>query len=170
VSNGILLTFSRYVHANYRFIVNPKGDYHAQAVDADVHLDWSMVLQIWHLLRHNPPAVRYAYQNPWHQEWQSAAISSVCHVSFATCIRQTIPSPSPRKKARWKKCPICWDSVYVSETRPVRWFTGQEGKNLEKVVMWFSGSSCGNREAPSRYLEMALMRLQDRRRPMVFRC
>lgn len=34
----------------------------------------------------------------------------------------------PEKKARWKKCPICWDSVYISETRPVRWFTGQEGE------------------------------------------
>lgn len=36
-------------------------------------------------------------------------------------------NPVPEKKARWKKCPICWDSVYNSETRPVRWFAGQEG-------------------------------------------
>lgn len=36
-------------------------------------------------------------------------------------------TPIPEKKARWKKCPICWDSVYISETRPVRWYTGQEG-------------------------------------------
>lgn len=36
--------------------------------------------------------------------------------------------PTPEKKARWKKCPICWDSIYISETRPVRWFTGQEGE------------------------------------------
>ena len=35
-------------------------------------------------------------------------------------------NPMPEKKARWKKCPICWDSVYLSETRPVRWFVGQE--------------------------------------------
>lgn len=33
----------------------------------------------------------------------------------------------PDKKPRWKKCPICWDSIYASETRPVRWFRGQEG-------------------------------------------
>jgi hypothetical protein len=33
----------------------------------------------------------------------------------------------PEKKARWKKCPICWDTVYISDTRPVRWYTGQEG-------------------------------------------
>ena len=35
--------------------------------------------------------------------------------------------PPPEKKARWKKCPICWDSIYISETRPVRWYVGQEG-------------------------------------------
>lgn len=34
--------------------------------------------------------------------------------------------PPPEKKAKWKKCPICWDSIYVSETRPVRWYIGQE--------------------------------------------
>lgn len=35
--------------------------------------------------------------------------------------------PIPEKRARWKKCPICFDSVYISDTRPVRWFTGREG-------------------------------------------
>lgn len=36
------------------------------------------------------------------------------------------------KKARWKKCPICWDSIYVSETRPVRWFVGQEAESPQE--------------------------------------
>lgn len=35
--------------------------------------------------------------------------------------------PVFEKKPRWKKCPICFDSIYASETRPVRWFIGQEG-------------------------------------------
>ncbi|KAF2438830.1 hypothetical protein P171DRAFT_157130 [Karstenula rhodostoma CBS 690.94] len=33
----------------------------------------------------------------------------------------------PEKRARSKKCPLCWDSIYISETRPVRWYMGQEG-------------------------------------------
>ncbi|KAI4151861.1 MAG: hypothetical protein LQ340_003244 [Diploschistes diacapsis] len=37
-------------------------------------------------------------------------------------------TPMPEKKARWKKCPICWDSIFMSEARPVRWFVGQEGE------------------------------------------
>jgi len=34
--------------------------------------------------------------------------------------------PSPRKEARWKKCPICEDSFRLAETRPVRFHEGQE--------------------------------------------
>lgn len=37
-------------------------------------------------------------------------------------------TPLPEKKSRWKKCPICEDSIYISEVRPVRWFVGQEGE------------------------------------------
>jgi hypothetical protein len=33
----------------------------------------------------------------------------------------------PEKKARSKKCPICEDTIYMSETRPVRMYQGQEG-------------------------------------------
>ncbi|KAL8850920.1 MAG: hypothetical protein Q9221_004120 [Calogaya cf. arnoldii] len=41
-------------------------------------------------------------------------------------------APVLEKRPRWKKCPICWDSVYISETRPVRWFTGQEGDSPQE--------------------------------------
>lgn len=34
----------------------------------------------------------------------------------------------PEKKARSKKCPLCWDSIYISETRPLLWYMGQEGE------------------------------------------
>ena len=35
---------------------------------------------------------------------------------------------APEKRARSKKCPLCWDTIYISETRPVRWYVGQEGE------------------------------------------
>lgn len=47
-------------------------------------------------------------------------------------------NPIPEKKARWKACPICWDTIYSSETRPVRWYIGQEGpapREGEDVVL-----------------------------------
>lgn len=47
-------------------------------------------------------------------------------------------NPIPEKKARSKTCPICWDTIYSSETRPVRWYIGQEGpapREGEDVVL-----------------------------------
>lgn len=41
-------------------------------------------------------------------------------------------NPILEKRPRWKKCPICFDSVYISETRPVRWFTGQEAESPQE--------------------------------------
>lgn len=34
---------------------------------------------------------------------------------------------APEKKARSKTCPLCGDKIYMTETRPVRWYVGQEG-------------------------------------------
>jgi hypothetical protein len=53
------------------------------------------------------------------------------HIFCLPCIIRYMHStddtnPLPEKKARCKKCPICWDLVFISETRPVRWYTGQE--------------------------------------------
>lgn len=42
------------------------------------------------------------------------------------------------KKPRYRKCVICMDSVYISETRPVRFFVGQENptpRESEDVVL-----------------------------------
>jgi hypothetical protein len=34
----------------------------------------------------------------------------------------------PERRARSKKCPICEDTIYTSETKPVRWYAGQEAE------------------------------------------
>lgn len=55
---------------------------------------------------------------------------------------------APEKRARSKKCPLCWDSIYISETRPVRWYMGQEslppqegGDVVLRLVMRSAGST-----------------------------
>ena len=75
------------------------------------------------------------------------------HIFCLPCLLRYMHStddtmPIPEKRARWKKCPICWDSVYASETRPVRWYTGQEadaprdgGDVVLKLIMRQPGST-----------------------------
>ncbi|KAL8794051.1 MAG: hypothetical protein Q9195_003351 [Heterodermia aff. obscurata] len=119
---------ARYIHANYRFIVDPRGDYRAQAIDADAHLDWTNVLQIVASAQSQLSNCPICLSTP-----VAPRMAKCGHIFCLPCLIRYMHStdesvPVPEKKARSKKCPICWDSVYISETRPVRWFTGQEGE------------------------------------------
>lgn len=118
---------ARYIHANYRFVVDPRGDYHAQAQDADVHLDWNNVLQIIASSQTQDASCPICLGEP-----TAPRMAKCGHIFCLPCLIRYMHSEDgansqvPEKKARSKKCPICYDSVYVSETRPVRWYTGQE--------------------------------------------
>ena len=118
---------ARYIHANYRFIVKPDGDYKPQAINADQHLDWNDVLQILASSVSQEASCPICLSHP-----VAPRIAKCGHIFCLPCLIRYMHStddsnPMPEKKARWKKCPICWDTVYISETRPVRWYTGQEG-------------------------------------------
>ncbi|MCJ1384960.1 hypothetical protein MMC17_008078 [Xylographa soralifera] len=129
---------ARYIHANYRFIVDPRGDYGVQAVDADIHLDWSLVLQILASAQSQTASCPICLSLP-----VAPRMAKCGHIFCLPCLIRYMHSTDdaaavPEKKARWKKCPICWDSIYLSETRPVRWFVGQEGdtpREAEDVVL-----------------------------------
>lgn len=118
---------AHYVHANYRFIVAPNRTYSAQAANADVHLDWDSVLQVLVWSQTQSASCPICLSNP-----VAPRMARCGHIFCLPCLIRYMhaadeENPAPEKKARWKKCPICYDSIYVSETRPVRWFSGQEG-------------------------------------------
>lgn len=122
-----MLTRERYVHANYRFIVDPRGDYHDQAEDADIHLDWNNILQVI-----GSPKTQAASCPICLGEPTAPRMAKCGHIFCMPCLIRYMhsedPTASQEKRARWKKCPICDDSIYTSETRPVRWYAGQEGE------------------------------------------
>ena len=118
---------SRFIHANYRFIVKPDGNYKPQAVNADEHLDWNDVLQILASTVSQESSCPICLSHP-----VAPRMAKCGHIFCLPCLIRYMHSTEEsdsilEKRARWKKCPICWDSVYISDTRPVRWYTGQEG-------------------------------------------
>lgn len=117
----------RYVHANYRFIVDPRGDYRAQSVDADVHLDWNNVMQILASELSQEASCPICLDTP-----VAPRMARCGHIFCLPCLIRYMHSEdegkAPEKRARSKKCPLCFDTIYASETRPVRWYTGQEGE------------------------------------------
>ncbi|KAL1301496.1 hypothetical protein AAFC00_005740 [Neodothiora populina] len=119
---------ARYVHANYRFIVDPRADYRPQSVDADVHIDWNNVMQILVSEQSQAAACPICLGTP-----VAPRMARCGHIFCLPCLIRYMHSEdgekaAHEKKARWKKCPICWDSIYISETRPVRWYVGEEGE------------------------------------------
>ncbi|KAI3318017.1 hypothetical protein HD806DRAFT_353397 [Xylariaceae sp. AK1471] len=117
---------ARFVHANYRFVVSQTGDYSSQAVDADKHLDWSDVLQIIASAKSQTTACPICLSDP-----VAPRMARCGHIFCLPCLLRFMNStndeePSPRKEARWKKCPICEDSFRLAEVRPVRFHEGQE--------------------------------------------
>ena len=120
------LTFCRYVHANYRFIVDPRRDYHPQSVDADVYLDWNLILQVLVSPLSQPAACPICLGDPI-----APRMAKCGHIFCLHCLIRYMHSTDdvtghPEKRPRWKTCPLCWNVIYISETRPVRWYVGQE--------------------------------------------
>ncbi|ETN46396.1 uncharacterized protein HMPREF1541_00580 [Cyphellophora europaea CBS 101466] len=121
---------ARYVHANYRFIVRPDREYHIQTVDADVHLSWDNVLQVLGSAETQSTNCPICLSTP-----VAPRMARCGHIFCLPCLIRYMHStddsnPVPEKRARWKKCPICEDSVYISETRPVRWSVDKEASQL----------------------------------------
>lgn len=118
---------ARFVHANYRFIVMPNQNFYAQAANADVHLDWASVLQVLVSAQTQATSCPICLCTP-----VAPRMARCGHIFCLPCLIRYMHAseddyPAPEKRQRWKKCPICWDSIYSSDTRPVRWFRGQEG-------------------------------------------
>lgn len=91
-----------------------------------MHLDWDDVLQVLASAESQASACPICLSPP-----VAPRMAKCGHIFCLPCLIRYMHStddtnPIPEKKARWKKCPICWDSIYVSDTRPVRWYTGQE--------------------------------------------
>lgn len=107
--------------------MNPQGDYHVQASDPDLYLDWSNVLQIIASSKTQAASCPICLGEP-----TAPQMAKCGHMFCLPCLIRYMHSedasaqPPLEKRARSKKCPICWDSIYISETRPVRWYVGQE--------------------------------------------
>ena len=116
---------ARYVHANYRFVVSPTGDYASQAADADEHLEWSDVLQIIASAESQQTSCPICLSEP-----VAPRMAKCGHIFCLPCLMRfmssSVVAEGEKKQNRWRKCPICEDAVYILEVKPVRFYAGQE--------------------------------------------
>ncbi|KAI5304949.1 hypothetical protein KEM56_005637, partial [Ascosphaera pollenicola] len=124
---------ARYVHANYRFIVSPKHSYSAHAADPDIHLPWAHLLQVLVSADYQPCACPICLCAP-----VAPRMPKCGHVFCLPCLirymhsdddssSQPPPDRPDRKKKKYKKCPICEDSIYLADATPVRFYRFNAG-------------------------------------------
>ena len=106
--------------------MNPKGDYQ-RLKSVDDHLDWKDVLQVLASSQSQAASCPICLSAP-----VAPRMPKCGHIFCLPCLIRYMHStddtnPFPERKSRWKKCPICEDSIFMSDVRPVRWFIGQEG-------------------------------------------
>lgn len=123
---------ARYVHANYRFIVRPDREYHAQTTDADIYVSWDAILQVLASADTQAASCPICLSTP-----VAPRMAKCGHIFCFPCLIRYMHStedsnPVADKRPRWKKCPICEDSIYISDARPVRWSSGQDASLLRE--------------------------------------
>ncbi|KAM3538509.1 hypothetical protein ARSEF1564_008578 [Beauveria bassiana] len=116
---------ARYVHANYRFVVRPEVSYMGQAADADMYIDWANVLQVIASSESQTALCPICLSEP-----VAPRMARCGHIFCLPCMIRFMTTTEDEardgKVAKWKKCPLCEDSVYMQEVRPVRFYSGQE--------------------------------------------
>ncbi|KAF9419688.1 hypothetical protein BGZ94_009340 [Podila epigama] len=100
----------KFINANFRFLLNPKMDYEVFTMDPDVRVRWEDIEQV---LISVPQSCPICLQPP-----VAGRITKCGHVYCFPCILHYL-ALSDSSNA-WRKCPICWDSIYEKDLKSVR--------------------------------------------------
>ncbi|GAA6008726.1 hypothetical protein JCM10207_001699 [Rhodosporidiobolus poonsookiae] len=136
---------ARFVHT-FRFIVKPDKDYTAHFADPDIHLDWADILQVILPTASSAlstvttqaridqagdaasgegkgkPACPICLSEP-----TAARMTKCGHVFCYPCVLHYLALADPG--IRFRKCPVCHDSIYAKDLKSVKWFDPVAGSS-----------------------------------------
>ncbi|TFK41956.1 hypothetical protein BDQ12DRAFT_696496 [Crucibulum laeve] len=135
----------RFVNAQYRFVMNPTGDYTVHFADPDIFFQWHDILQV--IIPRSSALASAAASGEQFGLQEGHTTCPIClspptaprmtkcgHVYCFPCILHYL-STSDNK---WARCPICFDSVNERQLKSVKWFDrpvhledDQEGTSAE---------------------------------------
>ncbi|KAF8445703.1 hypothetical protein L210DRAFT_3501601 [Boletus edulis BED1] len=121
----------RFVNAQYRFVMNPTGDYTVHFADPDIFFQWQDVLQV---VVPRESAYATTSNSEAFGPGESLTTCPIClsppvvprmtkcgHVFCFPCILHYL---SLSDDLKWARCPICFDSVNAKQLKSVKWFEG----------------------------------------------
>ncbi|EUC56692.1 alkylbase DNA N-glycosylase, putative [Rhizoctonia solani AG-3 Rhs1AP] len=121
--NNVYYNPEKFLNAQYRFVMNPTGDYTVHFADPDIFFQWEDILQIL-----VPRSSAFASAGtaaegittcPICLSPPTAPRMTKCgHVYCFPCILHYLQLGDNTK---WSRCPICFDSVNEKQLKCVRW-------------------------------------------------
>ncbi|KAJ7242586.1 hypothetical protein B0H12DRAFT_1326019 [Mycena haematopus] len=120
----------RFVNAQYRFVMNPNGDYTVHFADPDmqVFFQWQDILQV---IIPRSSALASASERTGMDEGLTTCpiclsppiaprMTKCGHVFCFPCVLHYLNT----SENKWARCPICFDSVNEKQLKSVKWFDG----------------------------------------------
>ncbi|KAJ7638925.1 hypothetical protein FB45DRAFT_1055135 [Roridomyces roridus] len=117
----------RFVNAQYRFVMNPNGDYTVHFADPDIFFQWQDILQV---IIPRSSALASAVASGDHEGHTACPIclapptaprmTKCGHVYCFPCILHYLNT----SENKWARCPICFDSVNEKQLKSVKWCDG----------------------------------------------
>ncbi|KAL4246962.1 RING-finger protein MAG2/RNF10 [Abortiporus biennis] len=121
----------RFINAQYRFVMNPNGDYTVHFADPDIYFQWHDILQI--IVPRTSPIAAAGSGEHYHSD-EGITTCPIClspptaprmtkcgHVFCFPCILHYLNTSD---NSKWVRCPICFDSVNERQLKSVKWFDG----------------------------------------------
>ncbi|KAF9556400.1 hypothetical protein CPC08DRAFT_711230 [Agrocybe pediades] len=121
----------RFVNAQYRFVMNPTGDYTVHFADPDIFFQWQDILQV--IIPRSSALATAAATGELSAQDEGYTTCPIClspptaprmtkcgHIFCFPCILHYL-STSANK---WARCPICFDSVHERQLKSVKWYDG----------------------------------------------
>ncbi|OSX66919.1 hypothetical protein POSPLADRAFT_1042221 [Postia placenta MAD-698-R-SB12] len=120
----------RFVNAQYRFVMNPSGDYTVHFADPDIFFQWHDILQV--IVPRTSAMASAAGSGEQASHEEGVTTCPIClsaptaprmtkcgHVFCFPCILHYLNTADNLK---WVRCPICFDSVNERQLKGVKWF------------------------------------------------
>ncbi|KAF8665448.1 hypothetical protein AX16_000466, partial [Volvariella volvacea WC 439] len=121
----------RFVNAQYRFVMNPTGDYTVHFADPDIFFQWQDILQV--IIPRSSALASAAASGESSGMGEGLTTCPIClspptaprmtkcgHIFCFPCVLHYLNT----SEHKWAKCPICFDIVNQRELKAVKWYDG----------------------------------------------
>ncbi|GLB35771.1 putative RING-type zinc-finger [Lyophyllum shimeji] len=125
----------RFVNAQYRFVMDPTGDYTVHFADPDIFFQWQDILQV--IVPRSSALASAASSGAQSGQEEGNTTCPIClspptaprmtkcgHVFCFPCILHYLGTSDNK----WARCPICFDSVNEKQLKTVKWYEGPPGE------------------------------------------